>query len=86
MAYSQSIDHVCLEPQGRPSRISMLGTSSASRADRARAKSRSFVATCQMRQKLADTDVVMIDDTWSHVRDGVVIAKFDSLHAAINAI
>ena len=86
MAYSQSIDHVCLEPKGRVSRLSQLGASSASAIDRARAKSRSFVATCQMRQKLADTDVVLLDESWSHVRDGVVIATFPDLHSAINAI
>ena len=86
MAYSQSIDHVCMEPKGRVSRLSQLGASSASIADRARAKSRSFVATCQMRQRLADTEIVLLDDTWSHVVDGVAIASFPNLSAAVAAL
>ena len=75
-------------PTGRVRLSNSNGNHVPTRAARKAASERSIAATSIFRQHLVDTDVVqsLEDDSWTHVRDGVVIATFPDLHAAINAI
>ena len=73
-------------PTGRVRLSNSNGNHVPTREARKAAAARSFVATCQLRERLADTEIVLLDDSWSHVRDGIVVAKFPTLGAAVEAI
>ena len=73
-------------PTGRVRLSNSNGNHVPTKAARKAAAARSFVATCQLRERLADTSVVLLDDSWSHVRDGVAVASFPNLSAAVAAL
>lgn len=75
-------------PQGKVNRNATAFTSSATRADRKRARQRTDIATSKWRVALRDHRIVQNDDaTWSVVHfTGTVIGKFDDAAAAAVAM
>jgi len=74
--------------QGRVNRNSLAFTSSATRADKERARQSTEIATSKWRTALRDHRIVQNDDaTWSVVHfTGTVIGKFDDAAAAAVAM
>lgn len=75
-------------PKGRAhvNRRSLADTT-ATRDMRDAARSRSFVATCKMREKLSRVLIRQGDDTsWQHVLDGIVTARFATVGEAVAAL
>ena len=83
--YEKVIDHLCMEPVGKPSR-NTGPLSTADRASRAKAATRSFAATQRLRRGLLDTKVVQHDSSWAHVARGKIVAVFDTVGEAVAAL
>jgi hypothetical protein len=63
------------------------GVSNITPESRERARSRSFVATCQMRAKLAAVQIIQGDDSsWLHVVGDKIVARFASVTDAVAAL
>lgn len=85
--FGHAVDHLCMSPQGRVSRNKGWPLSSADKRDRQRSRTVSYVSTSRMRAKLGSTQVVQQDDSsWGHVVDGVVVASFETVTAAVAAL
>lgn len=82
--FLRRVDHTLNEPRnnGRVDRP----ISSATKTQRDRADSRSFVATWAKRNALRNTSIIFVHDSWCHVVGGVTVAKFDSCAAAVEAL
>ena len=64
-----------------------LADATASRDDRARARNRSHVATCQLRAKLSAVQIIQGDDSsWLHVVRDKIVARFASVTDAVAAL
>lgn len=54
---------------------------------RERARTRSYVATCQMRSKLAAVQIIQGDDSsWLHVVGDKIVARFATVSDAVAAL
>lgn len=66
-----------------------LADASASREDRAKARTRSHVATSKLRAKLSSVQIIQDDDSsglWLHVMGGAIVASFASVADAVAAL
>ena len=61
--------------------------SNVSRDDRAKARNRSHVATCQLRAKLSAVQIIQDDDSsWLHVVGDAIVARFTNVSDAVAAL
>lgn len=83
--YHQATDHTLNEPMGKTRSRRLINP--IAKQVTARARQRSFTATCALRVKLLDTRIEQVNGIWCHVRYNRVTASFgDDVGAAVAAL
>jgi len=87
MAYTQVIDHVCLDPKGSVNMNAAQRLSTADKRDRRKARTRSHIATSRLKRSLQRHQIVQGDDSsWRVMRGGEVIGVFPTVSEAVSFI
>jgi len=76
----------CLASPNRPSKTKGKPACTASRDMLRRATTRGHVATTKLRAKLHRVEIQQHDSSWCHVVGGNIVARFDCVTQAVDAL